>query len=143
MIPVEVVERLEGRVFNARAGLLKIFCGLGCLLTFGVKRWSDAQHARTCVCTKPHTVLRGQGPGGKAWTAIASLYWQAFAHAWASECSFRKPCADELIPVSSHLVGLGVAPDDVPLSELLEKCDFFPSGGASIATSAMRVASGL
>ena len=44
MIPVEVVKRLEEGVFRARTGLLKIFCGLGCLLTFGVKRWSDAQH---------------------------------------------------------------------------------------------------
>ena len=99
--------------------------------------------SRTCVCTKPHTVLRGQGPGGKAWTAIASPYWPAFAHSWACECSFCKPCDDELIPVSSHLVGFGIAPDDVPISELLEQCNFTPSGGAAIATSALRVAAGL
>ena len=30
---------------------------------------------RYCCCTKPHQILRGQGPGGKAWTAIASPYW--------------------------------------------------------------------
>ena len=29
---------------------------------------------RYCTCVKPHQILRGQGPGGKAWTAIASPY---------------------------------------------------------------------
>ena len=43
MIPVPVVKLLEHRVFDASCAVLRIFCGLGCLLTFGVKRCSDAQ----------------------------------------------------------------------------------------------------
>ena len=44
MIPIGIVESLERGIFTARTGVLKVFCGLGCLLTFGIKRWSDAQH---------------------------------------------------------------------------------------------------
>ena len=47
--------------------------------------------SRTCCCTKPHITLRGQGPVGKVWTAIASPYWPAFAAAWARVCAFAKP----------------------------------------------------
>ena len=43
LIPPDIVERLEMGVFEARSGVLKIFCGLGCLLTYGIKRWSDAK----------------------------------------------------------------------------------------------------
>ena len=66
--------------------------------------------SRECCCTRPHQILRGQGPGGKAWTAIASPYWPPFADEWAKTCAFAKPCEDELVPVASHLSGFGVAP---------------------------------
>ena len=46
MIPPDVVRRLERGCSHASTGVLKIFCGLGCLLTFGVKRWSDAQRVQ-------------------------------------------------------------------------------------------------
>ena len=98
---------------------------------------------RYCTCTKPHQILRGSGPGGKAWTAIASPYWPAFAEEWALTCGFCQPCNDELIPVASHLHGFGVAPDDVPINDLLEGANFAPSSGASVHTSALRVAAGM
>ena len=101
------------------------------------------QLVRYCTCTKPHQILRGQGPGGKAWTAIASPYWPAFAEEWALTCGFCQPCVEELTPVASHLHGFGVAPDDVPVTELLEKANFVPSAGTSVLTSAVRVAAGL
>ena len=98
---------------------------------------------RYCSCKKPHTILRGQGPGGKAWTAIASPYWPAFATEWALVCAFCKPCADELVAVASHLLGFGTAEDDVPIDEILKRANFIPSAGTSILTSAIRVAAGL
>ena len=98
---------------------------------------------RYCTCTRPHQILRGTGPDGRAWTAIASPYWPAFADEWALTCGFCEPCEDELIPVTSHLHGFGVAPDDVPIAELLEKANFVPSSGTSIHTSALRIAAGL
>ena len=98
---------------------------------------------RYCACTKPHQILRGQGPGGKAWTAIASPYWPAFATEWANTCSFCKPCPDELVASASHLMGFGIAPDDISIEELLSEANFIPSAGTSIATSAIRVAAGL
>ena len=55
-------------------------------------------------------MLRGSGPDGRAWTAIASPYWPAFADEWALTCGFCAPCEDELIPVASHLHGFGIAP---------------------------------
>ena len=98
---------------------------------------------RYCTCTKPHQILRGTGPDGRAWTAIASPYWPAFADEWALTCGFCEPCEDELIPVTSHLHGFGVAPDDVPIAELLEEANFVPSSGTSVHTSALRIAAGL
>ena len=47
MVPAEVVRLLEHGCFKASTGVLRIFCGLGCLLTFGIKRWSDAQRVKT------------------------------------------------------------------------------------------------
>ena len=40
-----IVEKglIEHGCYKASAGVLRIVCGLGCLLTFGIKRWSDAQ----------------------------------------------------------------------------------------------------
>ena len=99
--------------------------------------------SRFCVCTKPHQILRGQGPGGKAWTAIASPYWPAFAAEWADVCGFCRPCPDELVPVASHLHGFGVAPDDIPIDEFLTGANFVPSAGSSVFTSAVRVAAGV
>ena len=98
---------------------------------------------RLCTCMKPHTILRGPGPGGKAWTAIASPYWPAFAAEWAVVCNFCKPCHEEFIPAASHLSGFGVAPDDVPVDQLLAEGNVVPSAGASIFTSAVRVAAGV
>ena len=43
LIPPNVVLLLEHGCSHASTGVLKLFCGLACLLTFGVKRWSDAQ----------------------------------------------------------------------------------------------------
>ena len=43
MIPPEFVRMLEHGCFAASTGVLRIFSGLACLLTFGIKRWSDAQ----------------------------------------------------------------------------------------------------
>ena len=43
MIPIEIVRKLEHGCKSASTGVLRLFCCLGCLLTFGVKRWSDAQ----------------------------------------------------------------------------------------------------
>ena len=102
--------------------------------------------SRTCVCRllgRVHQILRGQGPGGKAWTAIASPYWPEFATEWVRVCSFCKPCVAEFIPNASHLTGFGVAPDDLSINEILEQCRFVPSSGTSIHTSAVRVAAGL
>ena len=47
MIPVEIVRLLERGCFNATTDLLRVFCGLGCLLAFGIKRWSDAQRVQS------------------------------------------------------------------------------------------------
>ena len=47
MIPPEVVRLLERGCSKASTGVLRIFCGLGCLLTFGIKRWSDVQRIRS------------------------------------------------------------------------------------------------
>ena len=47
MIPPNVVRLMEHGCSHASTGVLKVFCGLGCLLTFGVKRWSDAQRVET------------------------------------------------------------------------------------------------
>ena len=35
MIPIDYVRKLEWGCWKARTGVLRIFCGLGCLLTFG------------------------------------------------------------------------------------------------------------
>ena len=98
---------------------------------------------RYCACTKPHQILRGSGPDGRAWTAIASPYWPAFAEEWALTCGFCEPCADEPRPVASHLHGVGVAPDDVPIADLLKGANFKPSFDVSVHTSAVRIAAGL
>ena len=70
-------------------------------------------------------------------------YWLTFAAAWAGECDFSRPCADELVPAASHLCGFGVDPDAVSINQLLEEANFQPSAGCSVCTSAIRVAAGL
>ena len=98
---------------------------------------------RYCTCKKPHQILRGTGPDGRAWTAIASPYWPAFAEEWALTCGFCQPCADELVPVASHLHGFGIAQDETPINDLLSGANFVPSAGSSVHTSALRIAAGL
>ena len=124
----------------------------GCLLLWGpwkkptgiaanFKRIEEL--SRKCCCTRPHTILRGQGPGGKAWTAIASPYWPAFAAEWARVCASARACLAEFLPVASHLFGFGVSPADVSVDQLLIDGNFIPSSGTSVFTSAIRVAAGL
>ena len=98
---------------------------------------------RYCTCKKPHQILRGTGPDGRAWTAVASPYWPAFAEEWALTCGFCQPCADELVPVASHLHGFGIAQDETPINDLLSGANFVPSAGSSVHTSALRIAAGL
>ena len=52
---------------------------------------------RHCMSTKPHQMLRGSGPDGRAWAATASPYWQAFAEQLALTCCVCEPCADKCI----------------------------------------------
>ena len=58
MIPSEIVKRLEEGVATARTGVPKIFCGLGCALTFGIKRWSDAQRVKSLSLAADSLVVR-------------------------------------------------------------------------------------
>ena len=58
MIPVEIVRLLERGCFNATTDLLRVFCGLGCLLAFGIKRWSDAQRFQSLDLAVDSLVVR-------------------------------------------------------------------------------------
>ena len=57
MIPIEVVRKLEHGVTSASTMILKVFCGLACLLTHGAKRWSDAQRLRELFITEDAVVV--------------------------------------------------------------------------------------
>ena len=58
MIPSDIVKRLEEGVSCAQSSVLRIFCGLGCLLTFGIKRWSDAQRVESLTVAADSLVVR-------------------------------------------------------------------------------------
>ena len=58
MIPIEYVRKLEWGCWKARTGVLRIFCGLGCLLTFGIKRWSDAQRMQSMTLAEDALVVK-------------------------------------------------------------------------------------
>ena len=93
---------------------------------------------RVHLLGRVHHISLGQGPGGKAWTAIASPYWPAVA----AVCSFCKPCKAELILAPPHSSGFGVAPNGLSIKKVLEQCRAVASGGATIHASAIRVAAG-
>ena len=57
MIPIEVVRKLEHGAKGASTTILKIFCGLACLLTHGAKRWSDAQRLKELFITEDAVVV--------------------------------------------------------------------------------------
>ena len=58
MIPLEIVRLLEKGCFDARTSVLRVFCGLGCLLTFGIKRWSDAQRVQSLTLAQDALVVK-------------------------------------------------------------------------------------
>ena len=58
MIPPDVVKLLELGCSRGRTGVIKVFCGLCCLLTFGVKRWSDAQRVESIELKEDAIVIK-------------------------------------------------------------------------------------
>ena len=76
MIPPDVVMLLEQGCSSASTGTLRIFCGIACLLTFGIKRWSDAQRLQSIELASDAVVVRSWKSKKKkssiTWGAIRS-----------------------------------------------------------------------
>ena len=57
MLPVDVVLKLEALVFDVPTDVLRIFVGIVCLMTHGLKRWADVQHTKSVEMTADALVL--------------------------------------------------------------------------------------
>ena len=103
MIPIEYVRKLEWGCWKARTGVLRIFCGLGCLLTFGIKRWSDAQRMQSMTLAEDALVVKSWKSKKKktaiTWGALRSGFEKAD---WAK--GFQDALADFGLPCKDYLI---------------------------------------
>ena len=58
MIPIEIVRALECGCWKASIFVLGMFCGSGCMFTFGIKRWSDALRIDSLKLAEDALVVR-------------------------------------------------------------------------------------
>ena len=103
MIPIEIVRKLEHGCKSASTGVLRLFCGLGCLLTFGVKRWSDAQRLSSLELGTDALVVKSWKSKKKktsiTWGALRSGFEMAD---WA--VSFMKTLSEFGLPGEDYLL---------------------------------------
>ena len=104
MLSPDVVAKLEDLVSSAPTAPLRIFAGVACLSTHGIKRWSDIQHFEKWSASRDSTVV----VSWKSKRKLASLQWAALrigfsGRDWLSMFEYEMtacglPAADFFVP---------------------------------------------